>query len=286
MLMIGCLFASNHIAARFAFDDGLSINTAVLMRSFATASCVFLLIKLFKVPLNIGKAQIGRGIIIGLIIALQSYCLYSAVARIPVGLALLVFNMFPLCLAIMTWALGGDQPKPRTWIAMLLALAGLLLALDVLAKLGSLANLAERWEDIGSGVLFALAAALCFATGLFLTTRWMGGVDGRVRSLLSMATVTAIVLAAGIATTGFHFPRSGPGWLCLALLCALYGSAFTALFVVLPRLGAANNAVLMNIEPIAALVLGFFILGQTVSPTQMLGAAIVMGAIVYQSFQR
>jgi drug/metabolite transporter (DMT)-like permease len=286
MLMIGCLFASNHIAARFAFDDGLSINTAVLTRSFATATCVFLLIKFFKVPLNIGKAQIGRGIVIGLIIALQSYCLYSAVARIPVGLALLVFNMFPLCLAIMTWALGGEQPKPRTWIAMLMALVGLLLALDVIAKLGSIATLIERWELISSGVLFALTAALCFATALFLTTRWMGGVDGRVRSLLSMATVTVIVLAVGAATSGFSFPRSGLGWACLALLCLLYGSAFTALFVVLPRLGSANNAVLMNIEPVAALILGFFILGQTVSPTQMLGALIVMGAIVYQSFQR
>jgi threonine/homoserine efflux transporter RhtA len=56
--------------------------------------------------------------------------------------------------------------------------------------------------------------------------------------------------------------------------------------MVLPRLGASNNAVLMNIEPVAALVLGFFILGQTVSAMQMLGAVIVVSAIVYQSFQR
>jgi len=38
-----------------------------------------------------------------LLIAVQSLCLYSAVARIPVALALLISCTFPIQLALITW---------------------------------------------------------------------------------------------------------------------------------------------------------------------------------------
>jgi drug/metabolite transporter (DMT)-like permease len=285
MLLIATVFASNHIAARFAFDDGLGVTTAVVVRSFATAACLMGLITFFKVPIQLSHAVLGKGVIIGCLIAWQSYCLYSAVARIPVALALLVFNTFPIIMALMSWILGGEQPKKRTWIAMPIVLIGLTLALDVVGKLGSFDEISRRWSDIGPGVLFGLMASLGFACALYLTSRWMKGVDGRVRALLSMTTVGVIVLLASVATTGLAFPHSPLGWLCLGLLSLFYGSAFTALFVLLPKIGTANNSVFLNFEPIAALVMGFLILGQTVSNIQMLGAVIVMGAIGYLSLE-
>jgi drug/metabolite transporter (DMT)-like permease len=285
MLFIATVFASNHIAARFAFDDGLGVTTAVTVRSFATAACLVALIAFFKVPINLSKGLIGKGIVIGSLIAWQSYCLYSAVARIPVALALLVFNTFPIVMALMSWLLGGEQPKKRTWIAMPIVLIGLTLALDVVGKFGSIEEIGHRWRDIGPGVLYGLMASLSFATALFLTSRWMKGVDGRVRALLSMTTVGVIVLLASLATTGFAFPHSPKGWVCLGLLSIFYGSAFSALFVLLPKLGTSNYAVLMNFEPIAALAMGFLILGQTVSNIQMLGAVVVMSAIAWLSLQ-
>jgi drug/metabolite transporter (DMT)-like permease len=285
LLLISILFASNHIAARFAFDDGLGITTAVTVRSFATAACLGVLIAFFKVPLNLSKGIICKGVVIGLLITWQSYCLYSAVARIPVALALLVFNTFPIVLALMSWVLGGEQPNKRSWVVMPIVLIGLTLALDVVGKLGSITAFTQRWEIIGPGVIFGLMASLSFASAIYLTTNWMKGVDGRVRAIMSMTTVGVIVLLVGSATTGFTFPRSNSGWFCLVLLSVFYGSAFTALFVFLPKMGTANNAVLLNFEPIAALAMGFLFLGQTVSNIQMLGAVVVMSAIAYLSLQ-
>ena len=66
----------------------------------------------------------------------------------------------------------------------------------------------------------------------------------------------------------------------LALLTVFYGTAITALFVLLPRLGAVNNAMVLNFEPIAVLALAWLILGQSVTPLQILGAFIVVGAIM------
>jgi drug/metabolite transporter (DMT)-like permease len=116
---------------------------------------------------------------------------------------------------------------------------------------------------------------------LFFSARWLKNVDGRVRTFYTMGMAAVLVAAAGAATGSFDWPREGAGWLGLALLTLLYGSAITTLFVVLPRIRAVNNAVVLNFEPIAALTLGWLILGQTVAPLQIFGAFIVIGAIVY-----
>jgi len=73
---------------------------------------------------------------IGAILAVQSYCLYSAVASIPVALALLAFNTFPMVLALVSWVAGGDRPSRRAMRAMPVALVGLMLALDAFGQAG------------------------------------------------------------------------------------------------------------------------------------------------------
>ena len=110
--------------------------------------------------------------------------------------------------------------------------------------------------------------------------------SGRLRTLVLMVVVTAVAIAGGAIGGRFDWPRDGIGWLALALLTVLYGSAITALFVLLPRLGAVNNAAVMNFEPIAALFLGWVVLDQQVASIQVLGAFVVIGAIVMLSTGR
>ena len=95
-----------------------------------------------------------------------------------------------------------------------------------------------------------------------------------------------VVTGAGLAAGGFAWPRDAAGWTGLALLTVLYGIAFTSLFVVLPRLGAVNSAPVMNLEPIASMVLAWAILGQRIGPVQVAGAVLVVGAIVWLSSGR
>jgi len=75
-------------------------------------------------------------------------------------------------------------------------------------------------------------------------------------------------------------PVDTTGWIGLALLTVLYGSAITAIFIVVPQLKSPSNTAALNFEPIAALILGWAILGQTVAPRQMVGALIVVGAVI------
>lgn len=283
---IAVVFASNHVAARLAFDHGTGVVTAVAVRSAATALAVWALLRATGVAATLPRTTRGRAVVIGVVLAAQSLCLYSAVARIPVALALLTFNTFPIVLVLLSWASGGERPKRRTLIAMPMILAGLVLALDVPSVLASGGRSLDDAPRFAAGVGFALAASLSFGVALLLTTRWLGAVDGRVRTLWSMGTVGILVTAAGLAGGGFVWPHDAPGWTGLALLTVLYGVAFTSLFVVLPRIGAVNSAPVLNLEPIASMLIAWAILGQRIGPVQMAGGLVVVGAIVWMSSGR
>ena len=280
LMLVASVFAANHIAARLAFDHGASVEAAVAVRSGVTALALVALMRLQGVSMRLAAPTLGRGLVIGLLVSVQSFCLYSAVARIPVALALLAFNTYPLLLVLLSWAAGGERPPHRALVAMPVALLGLALALDVI---GSARAVEGRWAEIGAGVGFALGASTSFVGVLFLTTRWLKDVDGRLRTLLTMAVTAAVMLLVGLADHSLALPADRVGWLGLVLLTLLYGIAITSLFTIVPRLGAASNTVALNFEPVAALVLGWAILSQSIAPHQMLGALVVIGAIVFLS---
>jgi drug/metabolite transporter (DMT)-like permease len=277
MLLIACVMGANHIAARIAFDHGVNITTAVTMRSGGTALAVLALLLAYRVPLSMPAVSLRRTIGIGALLALQSYCLYSAVARIPVVLALLALNIYPMLLTLITWIAGGPRPTTMTLGAMVVALFGLSLALDVTGRSGDIAG---RWQEIGVGVSYALTAALSFSIAMFLSGRWLKEVDGRLRSCLAMATVALIIGTGGVIGGSLAAPTDGAGWLGLSLLTLFYGSGITAMFVILPRIAITSDTGALSFEPIAALFMGWFLLGQGLSLLQCLGAMIVVGAIV------
>ncbi len=151
LLAIATTFGSNHIAARVAFDHGVSVTTAVAARSLGAALFVLVLLLTSRVPLALPAATRWRAIGIGVLIAVQSYCIYSAVARIPVALALLAFNTFPMMFSLISWVTGGERPARRALIAMPVALCGLALALDALAAFDLVpASLATHALTVGA----------------------------------------------------------------------------------------------------------------------------------------
>jgi drug/metabolite transporter (DMT)-like permease len=277
LLAIAVTFSLNHIAARIAFDHGASVVAGVVFRSGGTALALLALLLALRVPLALPGLTLARALVIGIVVAVQSYCIYSAVARLPVALALLTFNTYPMLFALMTWAAGVERPSRGAFLSMLAALFGLALALDV-ARTGG--ELSTRWDEIGAGVTFATGSSLSFASVLFLNARWLEGVDGRVRSFLTLVSCGAIALAGAAVSGTFALPADGMGWLGLALLTLFYGSAITALFVLQPRMRSAADVAVLNFEPVALLFLGWVILGQGLAPLQIAGALVVIGAVV------
>ena len=106
------------------------------------------------------------------------------------------------------------------------------------------------------------------------------GVDGRLRSAVTMAVVGVLALVVTQVLGGLRLPHTAPGWWGLAMLTVLYGTAFTFMFTLLPRLGVVGSSPILNVEPVAAMVLAWALLDQRIAPVQVLGALVVVATVM------
>ena len=279
LLLIALMMGANHVAARIAFNNGVDVATAVVFRSGVTTLVIVALLAVARVRVSFSARHKRMLPLIGLLIGVQSLCLYSAVARLPVALALLAFNTSPIWTALWAAVVYRQKPERAMLIAMPVILVGLALALDVFGAASGL-GASGQWARIGAGVAFALAAAATFGLALVITQQETADVDGRVRTATTMAIAGLIALTLVGAQGGFHLPQAAAGWYGLAALTFLYGTAFTIMFTVLPKLGVVGNSAIMNVEPVFALVLAWLILGQAIAPVQVAGALLVVGAVM------
>ncbi|MGH8741562.1 MAG: EamA family transporter, partial [Burkholderiales bacterium] len=176
---------------------------------------------------------------------------------------------------LLSWATGKETPRLGALPPMLLALAGLALALDLASG-----RLAVRWTEIGTGVMWAFASGASMSVVYFLNANALKPLDGRLRTFV-MTAVTAVLVSAGGAAAGkLALPQDAIGWAGLVCLTAFYCVAMISLFMVLPRVPVTSTAAL-NFEPIALLFLGWVFLGHGVTPLQIVGALLTVGAIVW-----
>ena len=285
LLLIAFMMGANHVAARLAFDNGVDVATAVAFRSGVTAVVVALLVRFQGVNVRLTVRHRRALPAIGLLVAVQSLCLYSSVARLPVALALLAFNTYPLWTALWARVVYGHRPEAAVLRAMPVMLMGLALALDVSGAASGM-GASVHWAEIGVGVAFALAAAATFGLALVLTQHEAADVDGRLRTATTMGIVATLALVGVGTQGGFHLPAAPLGWVGLLGLTALYGTAFTIMFTVLPRLGVVGNSAIMNVEPIFALVLAWAVLGQTIAPIQVAGGLLVVATVMWLGLRR
>ena len=118
LLVIALMMGANHVAARFAFNSGVDVVTAISVRSLVTAFAVGLIVWQQRVPLALSLEHKRHLPAIGVLIAIQSFCLYSAVARLPVALALLAFNTYPLSTALWARVLYKQRPQREVLLAI------------------------------------------------------------------------------------------------------------------------------------------------------------------------
>lgn len=269
LLGVACAFASNHLCARIAFDHGASVATAVSVRATFTALLLFFLMRVQGVRIAIPRELRWPTLVAGILIATQSYSLYSAVALIPPALALLVFQTSPMLYVLLTWALGKEAPRWSALAPMALALVGLAAALNV-----------RTGDSMAAGVAWAFLSGLSMTVVYYLNANALKSLDGRLRTFAMTAVTAVLVVVVASAAGAQAAPRDGAGWTGLVLLAVFYCIAMMSLFYVLPRVPSTSTGAL-NFEPIALIALTWIFLGQTITATQLVGALITVGAIAW-----
>ncbi|MET9392265.1 EamA family transporter [Streptomyces sp. NPDC006624] len=202
--------------------------------------------------------------------------LFLSAYRLPGGLAAVVGSAGPLFVAGLSALLLGQRPSRRTLLTGAVAAFGV--SLVVLRAAGAL--------DV-IGLLAALASTLSMSAGVVLTQRW-----GRPAGVGPLA-LTAWQLTAGgllIAPLAFLVEGAPPaldgravgGYLYLAL--ANTAVAYWLWFRGIGRLTATQVTFLGPLSPLTAAVVGWAALGQALTPLQLAGMALALGATVAGQF--
>jgi len=95
-----------------------------------------------------------------------------------------------------------------------------------------------------------------------------------------LVTIAVVMIIACALSVGVQFPASSYGLAALLAIPVTYVLGITGLFMAARAIGPARTSLYMNFEPVAAAVLAAFILNQTLTLTQIGGAAIVLLALV------
>jgi probable blue pigment (indigoidine) exporter len=194
-----------------------------------------------------------------------------AAYRLPGGVAAAGAGLQPLLVAVLSWPLAGRRPRP------------LELAVGATATLG--VGLVVIGPDAGFdpvGLLAVLGANLSFATGVVLTKRFPApptpiAAAGWQMLLGGLVLVPLAAAVEGLppALTGRHVV--GFGYISLFAT----GLAFVLWTNGIRRLPTGAPPLLGLAVPVTGAALGWAVLGQSLSPAQLTGFVITLGAITH-----
>ncbi len=200
---------------------------------------------------------------------------HNSIKYVGAGLATVLANIQIVLVPLVAWMLLSERPGRRVLAALPIALFGVLLISGALEH-------GAYGRDPTRGTFYGLGAGIAYIGFLLLLRR--GGADvRRVVAPLFEATATALVLCviAGLIIGDADLVPvwPGAGWLItLALTSQVLG--WLLIMISLPRLPAAMTSLTLAIQPVATVALAALILGESPSALQLLGVAVVIGAVL------
>jgi drug/metabolite transporter (DMT)-like permease len=270
LVLVALTLGSGHVCARLAYAHGVDVATAATLR--AVCACLVLLALLARQ----GHLRTPRGrewraaLALGALVVAQTACIQVAIKCLPVALAILVFYTYPFVTSVGMAATGQEPLSARVVIALIGAFAGLSLVLGVGAQ-----------TPDPVGLMAGFGAAGAFAAILVFTPLLAPGLSASLRTFFMMALAAAVLGSGTVAIGGPHLPAGTLAWVGLAGLAVFYALGIVGLFLLLPYLGAVQTAVVLNLEPVAVALIAFLALGEKLTGLQLLGAAIVVTAVIY-----
>jgi len=207
--------------------------------------------------------------LIGAVVAVQSYSYYSAFQYIPVSLAVLIFYTYPTLVALVSRALARTPLGPAMIAVLVAAFFGLALVLEA-----SIADVETH------GLIRAGMASLGMTITVMLASRILARVDPQVMAFYSAGVTSAIYVAAAMTMGAATAPASFVGWAALIAMPLVYTFGLLGWYASLRVLGTVRASFVSNFEPLFTVLLAAILLGETMSLRQMMGGALVVGAVV------
>ena len=252
-----------------AYQGGSNPLTIAAIRFLVPTAALIIWLRVSNVALFLPRRDAFAAVFLGVVTALYTWALLRSFSSIPFALAVLIFYLFPLMAALIVAGLGWETFSWKTGAAIVVALAGLALALDV------------RGGNLNTeGVALALSAAIGLAIVVAVSSRIFGKGDARPLTLYMAAAASVVLLIMCAVSGDFALPHTTPGWIGFVAAASLYGFAMIAFFIAITMIGPVRTSLLSYADALISAGLGVAVLGQALTIFQIAGIALVILALI------
>ncbi|QNH15652.1 EamA/RhaT family transporter [Xanthomonas sp. SS] len=202
----------------------------------------------------------------GVLLVLNWVALFAGMARSSIGVATMVYHVFPFVMLILAAMLQGERTRRSDLGWTLLAFVGVACSADP----------ARLWHTADRGYLLGIAltllAALLCGASLLMSRRIS---RERPLAVVTVQCWVGTLLLAGFSSGSALHP--GMHWLWLAGLGVIHSGIVYVLFYSSYRnLHVATIAILAFVYPLVTLLLDFLLYGHRLVPVQWLGLALIV----------
>jgi len=227
---------------------------------------------------RIARADLAWLLLAGASLGMSQACYFAAIARVGVAIATLVtICTAPVLVCLFSAALLRERLTGRVGGALACALIGTALLTGVGQR-----DVGPQASAALGGILLALGAAVCFA-GFFLASRLLAN---RYYPLLSITVAVsvgaALLLTVATFTTGVTVRYPLAVWALFLYLGLVPTALGYALFYQGVQNTTASEASIASlVEPLTSTGLALVIFGEQLGSLGLLGAALLISAIVF-----
>jgi len=264
-------FGSLAILAKLAYAEGLGSEQALAFRfSFAAVGMVALALVLGQNPLRLERARLLVLLAMGAIgYTAQSLAYFLALRSLPASLVVLIAYIYPSLVVLAGWLFLHRKVSAKHLVALAASFIGLVMLVGG-------AHFQLAWA-----LVLAVASPVIYTGYILIGERVMGSVPALAASAVIITGAAFAFCALAAINHQLALPRTTGGW-AVAFGLALFPTmlAISLFLAGLPRIGAARAALLSTWEPVVTVGLAVVLLGDRLSPFQVVGGILVLLAVV------
>lgn len=206
----------------------------------------------------------ARTLVQGVLLAAHWAALFAAFQRAPVGTVVLVTYVAPAIVALVAPRILGERVPPVVLVALAMAMVGAVLVLGPGADGVST-----------SGLALSVTAAVLLAA-LIVNAKLLSEAYGGVRLAFIQVLVASVALVPAVLLSDGTWPTAA-AWAWLALLGVVHTAGALVVYLgALAHMPATSAGVLAYLEPVSAVFLGWWVLGEQPAAATFVGGALIL----------
>ncbi len=254
-------------------EIGLSVSDLLFWRF--GFSCV-LIFPLLLLQWNQIRGSSIRAISLSILLGTALYgfgtsLYFESIKYIGTGLGMVVFFSYPAMVILLSLIFHHQRPSQSTIFALALIIAGCMFI--ALGKNDGFS--ADLW-----GISLAAASGLGYALYIVISKSTLTAMPPLASTFwVCFGSALTFVLEAALNNHSLYWPTSSYVWFTI-IAFALIGTVLPIfLFLMGMKYISANQASIISvIEPISVLLVGVFVLNESITGTQLAGAAIILSS--------